>query len=211
MYHEQPSLLPWHPLHFPRGDHCCQFPLHLPEIHYADTILCKEPFNPDVSPSPKSLPSCSIEWMGPHAGSAVSCPSTFPGIVFVMKSHFLNWKPRRGQILQFAKFNLAPVFGACTLLPSNCLQLLNCCPGGSANGTKVSPWRCLTLVELRGKAPKRHYLQKEFYFPFQSGENVFWDPSFQQILGFKCVFGLLFTIYIWKTLVFPKLGQRVRL
>lgn len=126
----------------PEATTAASFPCTLPEIHYADTIRCKDPFNPDVSQSPKSLPSCMVEWMGPHAGSAVSCPSTFPSIVFVMKSHFLNWKPKRGQILQFVKFNLAPVFGACALLPNSCLQLLNSCRGGSANETKVSPWRC---------------------------------------------------------------------
>lgn len=97
-----PSSAPSTPTSFsPEATTATSFHWILLETRYADNGL-----------SPKSFPSHIVWIYGTLYRSAASCPSPFTGIVFVTKSHFLNWKPR-GQILQFVKFNLATVFVLC--------------------------------------------------------------------------------------------------
>lgn len=105
-----PSLAPSPPTSFsPEATTATSFHWILLETRYADNVFSEDPFNPCVLQSPKSFPSHIVWIYGTLYWSAASCPSPFTGIVFVTKSHFLNWKPR-GQILQFVKLNLATVF-----------------------------------------------------------------------------------------------------
>ena len=112
-----PPLLPWHPLlpswrrlllrvssaSFQKHTMRTRASVKIPLI-----LMC----------CPSSSLAVQFESMGHYTGSAIPCPSVSTGIIFIMKSHFLNWKATRGQILQFVKFNLATVFSALT-----CLQL----------------------------------------------------------------------------------------
>lgn len=112
---------------------------------------------------PRSSPA-SLHWW--DAIREVPFPAQALPQQFAMKFHFPDWKPTIGQILQCVKFSLANVLCACTLLLNNCLQLPNGCLGGSANETKLPPG---DSGKKESESNKRHYLKKEFYFPFHSG------------------------------------------
>lgn len=143
----------------------------------------------------------------PH-GECRFLPKHFSRHCLCNEIPFPQLKTNRGQILQFVKFNLAPVFGACTRLPNNRLQLPKCCSGGSANETKVSP-------EDAGRnesesCKKTLSEKKDFIFLFSLGRmhfdilalNKYW------VLNMSLVF---FSILHSKGSVFSKLGQIVGL